>query len=144
MKHPVRSGDVVRVHYTGRVKDGDIFETTVEGEPLQFEVGAGKLLPGFEGAVMGLSEGDQVTVTLTPSQGYGEHLDELMVNVPLEEFPNDIRPEPGLQLQVVDQEGGAALVLVTDVDDDSVVLDANHPLAGLELEFDIELIEIVE
>ncbi len=137
-----RSGDTVRVHYTGRLDDGSTFDSSQGREPLEFTLGEGQVIPGFEDGVEGMSPGEEKTVTIPADQAYGARRDEMMLVVERAQFPDHIRPEVGQQLQM-SQDGQVAVVTIVDVDDESVTLDANHPLAGEDLTFDLRLVEIV-
>ncbi|HEX7243101.1 MAG TPA: peptidylprolyl isomerase [Longimicrobiaceae bacterium] len=137
-----RSGDTVRVHYTGRLDDGSTFDSSQGREPLEFTLGEGQVIPGFEDGVEGMSPGEEKTVTIPADQAYGARRDEMMLVVDRAQFPDHIRPEVGQQLQM-SQDGQVAVVTIVDVDDESVTLDANHPLAGEDLTFDLRLVEIV-
>lgn len=136
------SGDTVHVHYTGRLDDGTVFDSSEGRDPLKFTVGAGQVIPGFDQAVNGMAPGDSKTVRIGPSDAYGERRDELVLDVPREQFPDDIDPEPGMELAVQSDGGRQLPVRVTDVRDDSVTLDANHPLAGEALTFEVTLVEV--
>lgn len=137
-----RSGDTVRVHYTGRLDDGSTFDSSQGREPLEFTLGEGQVIPGFEDGVEGMSPGEEKTVTIPSDQAYGPRSDEMMLVVDRAQFPDHIRPEVGQQLQM-SQDGRVAIVTIVDVGDESVTLDANHPLAGQDLTFDLRLVEIV-
>ena len=140
-----KQGDTVKVHYTGKLKDGSVFDSSREREPLEFTLGEGQLIPGFEDAVEGMEEGADTTVDIPVDKAYGQPQDELTMEVPKTELPEDIEPEVGMQLQVQQQQDGRAIpVKITEVKDETITLDANHPLAGKDLVFDIELVEIVQ
>ena len=137
-----QSGDTVRVHYTGTLGDGSVFDSSRGREPLEFQLGTGQVIPGFETAVTGLEPGEERRVTIPSDQAYGPRRDEMIVTVGREVFPPSIDPQVGQMLQM--SQGDQALrVTVTEVGDAGVTLDANHPLAGQDLTFDIELVEIV-
>lgn len=138
-----QQGDRVKVHYQGMLDDGFEFDSSVGGEPLVFVIGSGDVIPGFEGGAQGMAVGELRTVTIGPDEGYGPHRQELVVDMPWEYFPEDIVPEVGMQLKLVDESGDEVPVVVVDVDDETVTLDANHPLAGKTLTFRIELLEIL-
>ncbi len=138
-----KNGDTVRVHYTGTLEDGTVFDSSEDREPLEAVLGSGMLIPGFEAAVVGLSAGRRATVTVEPAEAYGAHTEELVISLPHSEFPPHLKPEPGMALQLTTQEGTEFEALVTEVTDEAVTLDANHPLAGQRLTFAIELVEIV-
>ncbi len=139
----VKEGDTVKVHYTGKLtEDGTVFDSSREREPLEFTLGDGKLIPGFENAVIGMEEGDSTTVELDSEDAYGERREDLELEVSKSDLPDNIDPQVGMQLQMQQQENGQAVpVQITAVEDEYVKLDANHPLAGKDLTFDIELIE---
>ena len=137
-----KSGDTVRVHYTGRLEDGGVFDSSEGREPLEFVLGAQQVIPGFEEAVDGLSPGEERSVSIPADRAYGPRREEMVLTVGRDQFPDEIRPEVGQQLQM-SQEGQVAVVTVTGVSDAEVTLDANHPLAGKDLVFDVQLVEIV-
>lgn len=136
-----RNGDTVKVHYTGRLDDGTVFDSSQGREPLEFTVGAGQVIQGFDDAVTGMSPGDEKTVTIPSGEAYGERRPEMVIRVPRDRFPDHIRPEPGQQLQMVNGDQ-VAVVTVVEVTEETVTLDANHPLAGQDLTFDLRLEEI--
>ena len=138
----IKEGDTVKVHYTGKTSDGNVFDSSRERDPLEFTIGQGQLIPGFEKAVVGLEEGDSQTVTIPSAEAYGEIRDDMIVSVPKEQIPADIDPEVGQQLQIQQKDGGAIGVVVTDISEQKVTLDANHPLAGKDLTFEIEVVSI--
>lgn len=137
-----KDGDTVKVHYTGRLQDGSVFDTSQERDPLEFTLGQGQLIPGFEQAVVGMNVGDRTTIEIKPEDGYGLHREDMVEHVPRTEFPPHIEPEPGQMLRVTQPNGDDLVVMITSVSDDTVTVDANHPLAGKELIFDIEVMEI--
>jgi FKBP-type peptidyl-prolyl cis-trans isomerase 2 len=141
MAHP-RSGDTARVHYTGRLSDGRIFDSSRERGPIEVTVGSGKVIRGFEQAVTEMQPGEERTVTIPAAQAYGPRRDELMVAVDREEFPEHIEPTVGQKLQVQNDRGQTTVVRIAEVSKERVLLDANHPLAGEDLTFDLELVEI--
>ncbi|GIV96561.1 MAG: peptidyl-prolyl cis-trans isomerase [Herpetosiphonaceae bacterium] len=136
-------GDTVKVHYTGKLTDNTVFDSSKDGEPLTFTLGSGQVIPGFEKAVVGMQPGETKTTTIPMEQAYGPHRPELMLTVDRGDLPADLEPEVGQQLQVVQPDGTAFIVTITDVSDSEVTLDANHPLAGEDLIFDLKLVEIV-
>lgn len=137
-----KQGDTVKVHYRGSLEDGTIFDTSRGRQPLEFTIGEGQVIPGFEGAVVGMEPGDSKSVTVEPQEGYGERRRELVVDVERDRFPADMEVEVGKQVQVQQKDGSPRVATIARVDDDSVTLDVNHPLAGKDLTFDIELVEI--
>jgi FKBP-type peptidyl-prolyl cis-trans isomerase 2 len=138
----VTSGDQVVVHYTGKLTDGQVFDSSAGKDPLQFEMGAGQLIPGFEAAVVNLKIGDSTTVEIKAEDAYGVRNPQLMLEVGKEQVPPDMKPEVGQSLQVQTQTGEVANVTVAEVRESSIILDANHPLAGKDLVFDIELVAV--
>jgi peptidylprolyl isomerase len=139
----VKSGDKVKVHYHGKLQNGETFDSSEGKEPLEFTVGGGQVIKGFDDGVMGMQVGDKKTVEIEVSDAYGEKNEEMIIEFPKTQFPEDMKPEPGMQLMMNNGQGQSFPVLVKEVKEDSVLLDANHPLAGEDLIFDIELVEIV-
>jgi len=139
----VTKTDTVRVHYTGTLDDGTVFDSSRKREPLEFTMGQGQLIPGFEKAVEGMKVGDSAVVTIPANEAYGELQQEMIVEVDRARFPADISPEIGMQLQVQQPDGRPMSVTIREVSELTVTLDANHPLAGQALTFDIELVEIL-
>lgn len=142
MSKEVEKGDVVSVHYVGKLENGTVFDSSKEREPVKFKVGDASIIPGFEQAILGMKEGEKKTIKITSEQAYGPHMKELVSDVEKTNFPPDINPEVGLQLELKQPEGPAIIVTITHISDDKVTLDANHPLAGKNLIFDIELLNI--
>jgi peptidylprolyl isomerase len=138
-----KQGDTVKVHYTGTLDDGTMFDTSADREPLQFTIGGGQVIPGFDTAVMDMAPGEIRVSVIPADQAYGVHSEELVTDVDRERFPADMELEIGQQLQVGLTDGQQAVVMVVDLTDTVVTLDANHPLAGQNLTFEIELVEIV-
>ncbi|BAU07885.1 MULTISPECIES: FKBP-type peptidyl-prolyl cis-trans isomerase [Fischerella] len=135
-------GDTVKVHYTGKLDDGTVFDTSVEREPLQFSIGEGLVIPGFEQAVVGMTPGESKRTNIPADEAYGPYRPELVMVVDKERIPTDVSIEVGQMLQISQSNGQAIPVVVTEVSDSQITLDANHPLAGQELIFDIQLIQI--
>jgi peptidylprolyl isomerase len=138
-----QSGDRVRVHYTGRLANGTMFDTSMEREPLEFTVGGGELIPGFDQAVLGMTAGESKTATIPADQAYGPHHAERVINVERHHLPPDLQPELGQRLQMTRPDGTTLTVVVTTITETHVTLDANHPLAGQDLIFDLMLVEIL-
>ena len=136
-------GDTVQVHYTGRLTDGTTFDSSAQRDPLEFTLGQGEIIPGFEQAILGMQPEDSKTVTISSEQAYGPHRAELLICVERQEFPTEIQPQVGQRLQMTQNDGTPVPVVVTAVTEADVTLDANHPLAGQELVFDITLVAIV-
>lgn len=137
---PIKNGDTVKVHYTGKLQDGKVFDSSRERGPLEFTMGAGQLIPGFEEAVAGREAGDTVTAHITPEKGYGEADPELVFTVSRAQVPEGIPLEVGTPLQL-SSEKGKMDVTITEVGPEEITLDANHPLAGKNLDFEIEILE---
>jgi peptidylprolyl isomerase len=138
----VKDGDTVKLHYTGKLENGDVFDSSREKEPFEFTVGNKAVIPGFEKGVVGMGVGDTKTIEIPPEQAYGAKRDELVVVVNKSDFPEDITPSVGQRLQIKQQDGNPVIVTITDLTEDSITLDANHPLAGFTLVFDVEIVEI--
>jgi peptidylprolyl isomerase len=135
-------GDTVQVHYAGRLDDGTVFDSSEGRDPLQFTLGAGQVIPGFEKAVEGMSVGDQSTTRVPAEEAYGPRSDELVLRVQRSQFPEGVTPEVGQRFQMRTDDGSTVRVTVTETQEDTVEIDANHPLAGQALTFDVELVEI--
>ena len=139
-----KKGDRVKVHYTGTLDDGSVFDSSKERDPLRFTIGEGQVIPGFEDAVIGMNPDETKTVKVAAENAYGPHLEEMVVALERDQFPEDLQPEVGQQLKVRRADDRNLIVRVTDVTETHVTLDANHPLAGEDLIFEIELVEILE
>jgi FKBP-type peptidyl-prolyl cis-trans isomerase 2 len=138
-----KPGDNVRVHYTGTFADGTIFDSSVQRETLQFILGQGQLIPGFEQAVLGMQPGESKTVNISAGDAYGLYQEDLVLTVDREVMPAQVNPEIGQRFQVRQQDGSTMVVTVIAVSEINVTLDANHPLAGKDLTFEIQLVEIL-
>jgi peptidylprolyl isomerase len=138
-----KEGDMVKVHYTVKLGDGTIIGSTTNHEPLQFTIGEGQILPGFEQAVVGMNPGESKTIEVPADQSFGPHLDEMVVVIDRARLPGDFNPKIGEQVQFRQEDGQIATVLVTDVSGSSITIDANHPLSGKDLTFDIQFLEVV-
>lgn len=138
-----KDGDKVKVNYTGKLKEGTVFDSSEGREPLEFQLGQGQLIPGFEEAVIGMKVGDSTTIDIPSDQAYGPHREELTQQVPRQQFPEDMEFQVGQRFQIGQEEEHPMVVEVTDVSDTAVTLDGNHPLAGKDLVFNIELVEIL-
>ena len=132
----------VSVHYTGKLKDGSIFDSSVDREPLNFTVGEGKLIPGFENGIVGMEVNEKKLIEIPFNEAYGEVRKDLIQEVSMSNLPADLKPEVGMQLQSNGQDGSTILVTIVKVENDKVIVDANHPLAGKDLVFDIEVVDI--
>lgn len=140
----VKSGDTVKVHYSGRLNNGEEFDSSKGREPLAFTVGEQQVIAGFEEGVLGMAAGETKTINIPPEKAYGPKRDDLMLQVGRADLPAEIEPEVGLQLEAKLANGTTTVVTISDVAEDSVTIDANHQLAGEELIFEIELVEIGE
>jgi peptidylprolyl isomerase len=138
-----KEGDQVKVHYTGKLKGGEVFDSSENAEPLEFTIGNCEMIPGFENAVIGMEPGETKIINLASDDAYGPHNDAMVMQVPREEFPQDLKPEIGLCLQGRREDGQSINVIITGISESNLTLDANHPLAGKDLTFDIRLVEIV-
>lgn len=138
----VKNGDTIKIHYKGRLADGTVFDSSEGRAPLEFTVGSGMVIPGFDAGVQGMSVGDKKTIHIPAAEAYGEKQEHLVMEFPKDQFPPDLKPEAGMQLTMSDNRGQAIPVVITEVKDDVVLLDANHQLAGKDLIFDLELVEI--
>lgn len=138
-----KQGDVVRVHYTGTLTDGTQFDSSVGREPLEFTVGAGQMIKGFDAGVQGMAVGEKKTIQIPAAEAYGERDPEAIIEFPANQIPADMKLEAGMQLTLRNQYGQPVPVVVMEVKEEVVLLDANHSLAGKELIFEVELVEIV-
>lgn len=141
---PATNGDTVRIHYTGTLEDGTRFDSSEGREPLEFTLGSGQVIPGFDAGVAGMEPGQTKTIQIPAAEAYGPRREEMMLQVGAEQFPEGMEPEVGQQLQLNQPDGQAVVVRVAEVTDEGVTLDANHPLAGEDLTFELTLAEIVE
>jgi FKBP-type peptidyl-prolyl cis-trans isomerase 2 len=138
----VQNGDKIKVHYHGKLRSGETFDTSDGREPLEFTVGSGQVIKGFDEGVKGMKVGDKKTVEIQVTDAYGEKQHEMMIEFPKDQFPADMNPEIGMQLMMSNGSGQQFPVTVAEVKEESIVLDANHPLAGQDLIFDLELVSI--
>ncbi|HEX9374528.1 MAG TPA: peptidylprolyl isomerase [Roseiflexaceae bacterium] len=138
-----KHGDTVKVHYTGKLDDDRVFDSSRSGEPLKFTLGAGQMIPGFEEAVLGMQPGELRTASIPADQAYGAYQPDMVLAVDRSQFPADIEPEVGQQFELRQPDGQSTILTVMDVAGSQVTLDANHPLAGADLTFEIELMAIV-
>lgn len=139
-----KAGDSVKIHYTGTLNDGSEFDSSAGREPLEFTLGSGQVIPGFDNAVDGMAIGDTKTVTIEPGDAYGEHHPKLVQSVPKSALPDELAPAVGMQLQTQDPEGQIMNLTITEIGEETITVDANHALAGQALTFAIELVEISE
>jgi peptidylprolyl isomerase len=138
----VKANDIVQVHYTGKLVSGEIFDSSLEREPLEVQLGQGHLIPGFENALVDMTVNEKKTITIAKEDAYGEVMDELFQKVPKSDLPDTIEPKAGLGLVGTKADGTQQQFRITEVHEEHIVLDANHPLAGKDLVFDLELIAI--
>ena len=137
-----KSGDSVKVHYTGTLEDGTQFDSSVGVEPLEFTLGSGQVIAGFDEAIAGMEPGEKKNVTVPADKAYGQRNEEMVITTPRDQIPADITPEVGQRLQLAGPNNQPIVVEVTEVTDEHIQLDANPPLAGKDLTFDLELVEI--
>ena len=138
----VKSGDKVKVHYHGKLTSGETFDSSEGREPLEFEVGSGMVIKGFDDGVTGMTVGDKKTINIPFDEAYGPRNPDMVIEMPKDKFPKDLDIEVGLPLGMSDQQGQQFQVTIVEIKEDLVMLDANHPLAGQDLVFDLELVEI--
>jgi FKBP-type peptidyl-prolyl cis-trans isomerase SlpA len=138
----VKLNDTIKVHYTGKLTDGQVFDTSENREPLEFKVGSGMLIPGFENGVIDMKVNEKKTLNIPSDEAYGPVNEDLFQEVDKSQLPEDIKPEVGMGLMSKRPDGSEMPLTVTEVKDSSIVVDANHPLAGKDLVFDIEVVEI--
>ena len=139
----VKTGDKVKVHYHGKLTSGETFDSSEGREPLEFEVGSGMVIKGFDDGVTGMSVGEKKTINIPFNEAYGPRNPEMVIEMPKDRFPKDMELEPGMPLMMSDGQGQQFQVTIAQIKDTAVMLDANHPLAGKDLVFDLELVEIV-
>lgn len=139
---PVKNGDKVKVHYKGTLSDGAVFDSSQGKDPLEFTVGQGQVIPGFENGVIGMSAGEKKTINIPCAEAYGEYSDEAVFSIGKENLPLGMEPAAGQQLQMVSPEGQVFQVIIKEVSGNEIKLDANHPLAGKDLTFELELVKV--
>jgi peptidylprolyl isomerase len=140
----VQSGNTIKIHYHGRLNDGTVFDSSNGRSPLEFTVGSGSVIKGFDEGVKGMSVGDKKTIEIPFLEAYGAEDPSMIIEFPKDQLPEDLQPEPGMQLTMNNAAGDQFPVVVTEVNPDSIVLNANHPLGGKDLIFDLELVEIAD
>lgn len=138
-----QNGDTVKVHYHGKLTDGTTFDSSEGREPLEFTIGSGQVIKGFDEGVKGLAIGEKRTINIPVEEAYGPKQDDLLIEFPKDQFPEGMEPAVGMALNMRNEQGQAFPVTIAEIKESSVVLDGNHPLAGKELVFDLELVEIV-
>ncbi|MCK5742191.1 MAG: peptidylprolyl isomerase [Chlorobi bacterium] len=137
-----KKDDTVKVHYTGKLTDGNTFDTSEGRDPLSFTIGKDQVIPGFENGIIGMEVGNKKTIVIPVTEAYGEYRKELLLKVDLKQLPEGVEPKVGDQLEMTNENGDIVPVLVADLTDTDIVLDANHPLSGQELTFELELVSI--
>jgi peptidylprolyl isomerase len=137
-----KSGDTVRIHYSGFLMDGTIFDSSLEGEPFEFTLGDGMVIPGFEEGVVGMTEGEDRTLAIPPARAYGDRDEDLVAVIDRAQLPPEIDPVVGSILQMTSEDGGVSNVIITALTESTITLDGNHPLAGQELIFEVRLLEV--
>lgn len=138
--HMIKQGDKIKVHYTGKLEDDTVFDTSLERDPIEFTVGSGQVIEGFESCVVGLNVGDKTSVTINPDKAYGPVREDMIIQVPRKNVPQDVKV--GSQLQQMGKDGVPITFIVRDVNEENVTVDANHPLSGKVIKFEIEVIEV--
>lgn len=138
----VKENDTVKVHYTGKLKDGQVFDSSLEREPLEVTLGQKSLIPGFENGLINMAVNEKKTIVISVEEAYGEVQKELFQKIPLTELPEEIKPEVGMGLMAKNPDGTERQLRIADVLEDAIIIDANHPLAGKELIFELELVAI--
>lgn len=137
-----KAGDNVRVHYTGHLADGTVFDSSRDGDPIAFTLGGGQVIPGFDQGVAGMTVGETKHIVIPADDAYGPRFEEAVIQMPRDQFPPEVKPEVGMVLRMQHQSGQLVDMAIVDVGDLAVTLDGNHPLAGMDLHFDLELVEI--
>ena len=138
----VKKGNTIKVHYTGKLEDGTVFDSSEGREPLEFEVGAGRMIKGFDQGVEGMNLNEEKTITIEAAEAYGDIREDLIIDVPKAQLPPDIKPEVGMELVSQQPDGQQIVVTVKEVKPEAIVIDANHKLAGKDLIFDVKVVEI--
>ncbi len=138
----VKENDSVKVHYTGTLSDGSVFDSSRDKDPIEFKLGEGQIIPGFEKGLMDMTVGETKTINIPSKEAYGERSDQMIQEVPKAQLPPEVNPEVGMGLMSQTPDGQQMQLTVTEVKDESIVVDANHPLAGKDLTFEVELMEI--
>lgn len=138
----VQGNETVKLHYTGKLNDGQVFDSSIEREPLEVKLGEGRLIPGFEKGLVDMKVNDKKTITIPKEEAYGEVQKELFQKIPSENLPQEIKPEVGMGLVSKNPDGSERQLRIADVKEDFIIVDANHPLAGQDLTFELELLEI--
>jgi FKBP-type peptidyl-prolyl cis-trans isomerase SlpA len=138
----VKANDTVKVHYTGKLNDGSVFDSSREKDPIQFTMGQGQIIPGFENGLIDMEVNETKTINIPSAEAYGDRNDEMIQEVPKSQLPPEVKPEVGMNLMSQTPDGQQMQLTVAEVKEESIVVDANHPLAGKDLTFEVELVEI--
>jgi peptidylprolyl isomerase len=138
------AGDTLKVHYTGKLEDGEVFDSSRDGDPLEFVLGAGQLLKDFEGALVGLAEGQSITVCISAENAYGPYREDLLLVFPKDQVPDEVEQVVGETIFIECEDGLTLPLTIKEIGEDTITLDSNHQLAGKDLTFDIELVEILD
>ena len=138
----VKQNDKVKVHYTGKLANGEVFDSSEGRDPMEFQVGTGQLIPGFENGVIDMKVNEKKTIVIPSTEAYGEPREELVQEVPKDRLPQEIEPEIGMGLVSKTPDGNEIQLVVKEIKEDAIIVDGNHPLAGQELTFDVEVVEI--
>ena len=137
-----KSGDTVKIHFTGKLQDETVIETSKDRDPLEFKIGDGNVIPGLEQGVIGMAAGDKKTIAISPEDAFGQPQEDLVVDIKKSELPKDVELAAGAYLNIESSDGKEFKAKVVEIKEDTVTLDANHPLAGVTINYDVELIEI--
>ncbi|MDH3883572.1 MAG: peptidylprolyl isomerase [Desulfobacterales bacterium] len=137
-----KSGDTVKIHFTGKLQDETVIETSKDRDPLEFKIGDGNVIPGLEQGVIGMAAGDKKTIAISPEDAFGQPQEDLVVDMKKSEFPKDVELAAGVYLNIESSDGKEFKAKVVEIKEDTVILDANHPLAGVTINYDVELLEI--
>ena len=135
-------GDTVKIHFTGKLQDGTVVETSKDRDPLEFKIGDGNVIPGLEQGVIGMAAGDKMEIAISPEDAFGQPQEDLVVDINTSEFPKDVELAEGVYLNIESSDGKEFKAKVVEIKGDTVTLDANHPLAGVTINYDVELLEI--
>jgi peptidylprolyl isomerase len=137
-----KEGDTVKIHYTGKLENGEVFDSSRDREPMQFKMGGGEVIPGFEKGIAGMEVGESKDITIPPEEAYGAKNEQLIFEIERNKLPDQITPEVGMPLQMTQENGQPVNVIITALTDDTITINANHPLADEILHFNVELVEI--
>ncbi len=138
----VKNNDTVKIHYTGKLEDGQVFDSSVERDPIEFTIGGGQIIPGLEKGLIDMEVNEKKTIQVPQTEAYGDVQKELFQEIPKDQLPQEITPEVGMGLVAKNPDGSERQLRVAEVKDESIIIDANHPLAGKDLIFDVEVVEI--